>query len=262
MHGLDEYDSDARWYYPAIMRTTTMDPLAEKYYDISPYAWCANNPVRFVDPDGKTYYSINPQGFVTVMMDENGNTRGIDDKFDKLFVVDSKGNEIKEIEALTVYDQTILSGLATKRQDYKGSYGVSKNGDEVLSVFTFAAKGSDVEWAISGFKGDSYVVNTSHSKGSVEDIMNSNSFNNKEKTFHIHSHPGIDGTRGPSPNDEYKAERFGLPMNRFIYHPATDSWYKYSSPIVPKGYERFNGRHQSIKVKKPTINNLKNPYFR
>ncbi|MEA4983831.1 MAG: RHS repeat-associated core domain-containing protein [Paludibacter sp.] len=53
MHGLDEYDSDARWYYPAIMRTTTMDPLAEKYYDISPYAWCANNPVKFVDPDGR-----------------------------------------------------------------------------------------------------------------------------------------------------------------------------------------------------------------
>lgn len=53
MHGLDEYDSVARWYYPAIMRTTTPDPLAEKYYDISPYAWCGNNPVRFVDPDGK-----------------------------------------------------------------------------------------------------------------------------------------------------------------------------------------------------------------
>jgi hypothetical protein len=32
MHSLDEYDSKARWYYPAICRTTTMDPLAEKYY--------------------------------------------------------------------------------------------------------------------------------------------------------------------------------------------------------------------------------------
>jgi RHS repeat-associated protein len=55
MHGLDEYDSEARWYYPAIMRTTTMDPLAEKYYYISPYAWCANNPVKFVDVTGVTY---------------------------------------------------------------------------------------------------------------------------------------------------------------------------------------------------------------
>ena len=53
MHGLDEYDSKARWYYPAVCRTTTMDPLVEKYYSTSPYAWCGNNPVRFVDPDGR-----------------------------------------------------------------------------------------------------------------------------------------------------------------------------------------------------------------
>lgn len=30
-----------------------MDPLCEKYYSTSPYAWCGNNPVRFVDPDGR-----------------------------------------------------------------------------------------------------------------------------------------------------------------------------------------------------------------
>ena len=58
MHGLDEYDSEARWYYPAIMRTTTMDPLAEKYYDISPYAWCGNNPVLQVDPDGRAFETV------------------------------------------------------------------------------------------------------------------------------------------------------------------------------------------------------------
>ena len=34
-------------------RWTTPDPLAEKYYGISPYAFCNNNPVNFVDPDGK-----------------------------------------------------------------------------------------------------------------------------------------------------------------------------------------------------------------
>ena len=52
MHGLDEYDSKARWYYPAICRTTTMDPLAEKYYSTSPYAWCGNNPIIFTDDNG------------------------------------------------------------------------------------------------------------------------------------------------------------------------------------------------------------------
>lgn len=41
-----------RWYYPAIMGTTTMDPLCEKYYSTSPYAWCGNNPVNYVDYKG------------------------------------------------------------------------------------------------------------------------------------------------------------------------------------------------------------------
>ena len=51
-HGLDLYDSEARWYDSLIGRTSTMDPLAEKYYSLSPYLWCAGNPVRFVDPNG------------------------------------------------------------------------------------------------------------------------------------------------------------------------------------------------------------------
>lgn len=57
MHGLDEYDSEARWYYPAICRTTTMDPLAEKYYSTSPYAWCGNNPIGELCC-GMTYKSV------------------------------------------------------------------------------------------------------------------------------------------------------------------------------------------------------------
>jgi hypothetical protein len=77
MHGLDEYDSDARWYYPAIMRTTTIDPLAEKYYDISPYAWCANNPVRFVDPDGKKIVIAGTREYRTQVKNDINNWQKI-----------------------------------------------------------------------------------------------------------------------------------------------------------------------------------------
>ena len=52
-HGLDLYDSQARWYDSILGRTTTMDLLAEKYYGISPYAWCAGNPITHTDPTGK-----------------------------------------------------------------------------------------------------------------------------------------------------------------------------------------------------------------
>ena len=52
-NGLDWYDSQARMYDPVLGRTPTMDPKAEDYAPISPYAWCAGNPVRNIDPDGK-----------------------------------------------------------------------------------------------------------------------------------------------------------------------------------------------------------------
>ncbi|GHT39098.1 hypothetical protein FACS189437_01540 [Bacteroidia bacterium] len=53
VHGLNWYDFEARQLSMSIPRFTTMDPLAEKYYSISPYAYCNNNPIRFKDPTGK-----------------------------------------------------------------------------------------------------------------------------------------------------------------------------------------------------------------
>ena len=51
--GLDLYDFGARMYSPSNMRWMTMDPLCEKHFDISPYAYCFGNPIRYTDPDGR-----------------------------------------------------------------------------------------------------------------------------------------------------------------------------------------------------------------
>jgi len=51
--GLDLYDYGARMYDPAIAVWIGVDPLCEKYYNVSPYAYCLNNPVNAVDIDGK-----------------------------------------------------------------------------------------------------------------------------------------------------------------------------------------------------------------
>ncbi len=45
----------ARHYDAALGRFTTNDPLAEKYYSMSPYTYCADNPVKFIDPNGMEY---------------------------------------------------------------------------------------------------------------------------------------------------------------------------------------------------------------
>lgn len=51
--GLNLYDYVARCMDAALGRFTRVDPLAEKYYAWSPYAYCYNNPFKYIDPDGK-----------------------------------------------------------------------------------------------------------------------------------------------------------------------------------------------------------------
>ena len=46
-------DFGARMYNPAIARWTAADPLSEKYYGISPYAYCLGNPIGHIDDDGQ-----------------------------------------------------------------------------------------------------------------------------------------------------------------------------------------------------------------
>ena len=57
-HGLDWYDHGARHYDPVTGRWNTMDKMCEKYYDVSPYASCGDDPVNAVDPDGNDIYIV------------------------------------------------------------------------------------------------------------------------------------------------------------------------------------------------------------
>ena len=60
MHGLKWYDYGARMYDPILLTWNSIDPMCEKYYNVSPYAYCHNNPIILVDYDGKDdWYNKN-----------------------------------------------------------------------------------------------------------------------------------------------------------------------------------------------------------
>jgi RHS repeat-associated protein len=92
MHGLNEYDYGARQYDPAISKFTTMDPLCEKYYHISPYAYCAGNPVNRIDVDGKDWYQNNQTSYYT-WYDGDGAREGFT-------YIGGKGSVLGEFESI------------------------------------------------------------------------------------------------------------------------------------------------------------------
>ena len=82
--GLNWYDYGARHYDVALGRFTTVDPLSERYYSIGMYAYCNNNPVRYIDPTGM---STSP------IYDEEGKLLGTDDEgLQGVAIIMSKSN--------------------------------------------------------------------------------------------------------------------------------------------------------------------------
>ena len=64
----------ARYYASPFSFWLSVDPLADKYPAISPYAYCTWNPIKFVDPDGNS-----------VVVDDDGKIINISDD-DDIFI--------------------------------------------------------------------------------------------------------------------------------------------------------------------------------
>ncbi len=81
---LDWYYFGARYYDPSIGRWLTPEPNAEKYPSISPYVYSLNNPLGFIDPDGRDVWGVGRCASVGLIL---GGTIG------SMAVMDDKGNQ-------------------------------------------------------------------------------------------------------------------------------------------------------------------------
>ena len=66
------YYFGARYYDPTLSGLfLSVDPRADKYPSISPYAYCAWNPIKIIDPSGDTLDVVNKKGQLLFSLDDN-----------------------------------------------------------------------------------------------------------------------------------------------------------------------------------------------
>jgi RHS repeat-associated protein len=85
------YYYGARYYNGDDQVWMGVDPLWEEYPDLSPYAYCSNNPVNRIDPDGMDVWDVNGQGEVV--------NRIKDKTQDAFYMVDKEGNRTYTTDA-------------------------------------------------------------------------------------------------------------------------------------------------------------------
>ena len=136
----DELDK----YVPASEPAISVDPLAEKYYWITPYAYCNNNPIMFYDPDGRDPIYAKVKGQVRTIGDDGKEGTGS-------YLV--RGAVARAVRAATAVGEC-----------YTGNLSQSKNVMHIPTGQTLRGVNSTaIATAVSGTSPDTRVENGGHS---------------------------------------------------------------------------------------------------
>ena len=208
MHGLKWYDYGARMYDPILLTWNGIDPMCEDYYPISPYAYCGNNPVNRIDPDGRDW--VKTQNNDYVWMD---NVATVEDVPDGYTYIGKTGNDI-------LYDLNINTYFEAQTS-VGGSMGI--DGDD-----RFGGVFSGNTYGLTGIADVSAVIDTNVKNGTLNNSMG---ISFKGVKFEV-----IFNQKGYSSNDNFSLEYRGnmrLQMNDMnVYIPLK---YSRDLQVQPKG---------------------------
>jgi RHS repeat-associated protein len=164
-------DYGARILDPRIGKFLSLDPLAKDYPSLSDYAYVANNPIMYIDPDGKKIVIPNVADREPILKMINSRAAGvfgINDKTGELYVIKKEGSKgyseyyrDKLIEGIEVKDKTVTividktpnvpTGIAADGKTIE--YDKSKTSDLDKTSgggTTYGAEGTNADVFISG----------------------------------------------------------------------------------------------------------------
>lgn len=176
-----------------------------------------------MDPDGRGIYSIDPNGRISKIND--------DENVHELHLVDKDGNTTGKMIELSNSDALESLKYESRKKIY--SYTTSEgNIDNVFKIFEFAANNTKLEWALHRGQDNRYTVGTissTTSAGNWEDYGLA-----EMPISSVHSHPdepnSFDHERSSMSYDYNnvtdEAEKYGRQMRlNYVYFPNSTRLY-------------------------------------
>ena len=253
MHGLNTYDYGARQYNPVTARWDRMDPLSEKYYGMSPYAYCGNNPMRYIDSDGRDYsvYVDNDNGTILISAffycTENDYERCSNDcsYWNQQSGHFSAGNyEINFLFTPIVVDNSLISCFYENDTETQGYTNISGNQLLMFSLYNMATSDTNTYLTVDNIKNDNNdnIVNGRTTEGRIIRINNSssNSLTGKHEIGHTiglgHHSAGL---MTPSSSDVNRNDQIYTTYIKEILKGSLPN--RKGIPGAGKGHLFFNG---------------------
>ena len=139
MYGWNMQDHEARWYDPVLGRWMATDPLQEKYESVSSYCYTANNPIRFVDTDGNSPFSVlikfvvkkEVQAGIKIFIKRN-----IQNRLQKYMSKNILKQFVKDADdVISILDNSLLENIAELTPVVGDIYGSAKFVNKLRKVY-------------------------------------------------------------------------------------------------------------------------------
>ena len=185
------YDFGARQYDPVIGRWMTQDILSKNYAELSPYSYCANNPINLVDLNGMKIDSLSEEEFESLIRMFQYEQFSTQNRLNALLANDyswqsiGMQNNIYELEARSASIQFTLN-VMYRMQSSPQAYALKHIGSHELGGLSLR----------KGTLGLTVVVNYGTPANLVHELVHVWQFENHELAFSIHGQPML--------NDIYK----------------------------------------------------------